>query len=54
MVGRIFVPILAKLTETGNEELKGLLPIPGEKALSMEETQVEVGESQMRMSFGGH
>lgn len=51
VVGRTFVPIAAKLSET--EELKGLLPISGKNALSVEGTQVEVGESQTVNVFWG-
>ena len=53
MVGRMFVQTVAKLTETGTEELKALLPFSGKKALSVEGTQVEVRESQNINVFFG-
>lgn len=49
----MFVQTVAKLTETGTEELKALLPFSGKKALSVEGTQVEVRESQNINVFFG-
>lgn len=53
MLGTTFVLKAAKPTETGIEEMKGVLLISGKNALHMKGTQVEGGDAQNVGVFWG-